>query len=803
MVARSVQELTSEYVDKEWRQKFLDFFDLMEILGDCFIADNYTIPDSLNNALPLSQAGKDLMGKLTRKEKVNPKEARLMCALSIGHEELFVDIDALDVELLVASIHEQLIENAIRFPLVHGRELYDAFADLHEEEKEYLNNADTIRLLERLPIGVFQYGRFITGPFGLKRSLASRSIQSSRRVPAFHCERSTCREVHPVVLQTGDAPINKERDKIVRLLEAEGEPSEWVEFADELRGLKSAFFADSRSGVLLPLLGDALSDEELRALVVELLDNTGGEIREHVREYLQVGDAKLAAFELERAQLLQLLLVARENDLARTVDRLTRDGRIEVPEGDVRRAVIGRDRATGSFRLRAELGHHGVRFVSTDPGYPLLKLRRLLDELYVVAGETGESERHELEWQLREVNIEDLNERLENFYRSSSPEYAIERLVLARRSNLVLACHETGIEDFSDYDDRQIVSALLWKLGFRAREEEDLHESFWEHHQRLWALTQSSEMGQSARFLETASPYFNELEGILIDSLAFTTWALINDHSKAIHPFTYDNDSDRRDGLVLVDTAKQRYQGSDTKPVRYESEKVDLHDLIMGFSLLAMQLEEFRKERSSHLRNRDEFPDFHGKTRLKIFKFVSLIPFLDLSEPSQARIIEGLRDVSRTLRENEVSLVRNDYAHYRRNMPDIERVEKAMDAIRRAVSKLENLGFCRLMYKPSTVLTDEWGHHKQLFRGPRSYEHTFTRPTPYDWMGLPELSKSQYLMRSATFEDPNEVLRFTRRYKSPFSEHWEGFPNRRKRGNKPISDDESLGHKTESKVTAV
>lgn len=161
--------------------------------------------------------------------------------------------------------------------------------------------------------------------------------------------------------------------------------------------------------------------------------------------------------------------------------------------------------------------------------------------------------------------------------------------------------------------------------------------------------------------------------------------------------------------------------------------------------------------------------------------FRSTAPFLDLTAPSQARITEGLKEVTKVLTKAEVNLVRNDYSHYRRNAPDVSRVERALEATRQAVTRIETLGFCRLLFTPMQVTLDPWGRSHHEFKGPRSYEHAFTRPTRYDWMGLPGLSTASYLMRSASVGEPTEVLRFVRRYKSEFADLWSGYPSRRRK----------------------
>lgn len=93
MAGRSVEELSATLVDPDWRRKFAEFTDLMELLGDCIIADAYVVPDDLNAAIRLTEAGQSMMDRLTRKHNVNAKDARLMCALTLGHVDLYVDID--------------------------------------------------------------------------------------------------------------------------------------------------------------------------------------------------------------------------------------------------------------------------------------------------------------------------------------------------------------------------------------------------------------------------------------------------------------------------------------------------------------------------------------------------------------------------------------------------------------------------------------------------------------------------------------------------------------------------------------
>jgi hypothetical protein len=120
MGGRTVDELKLTYSDVRWRSRYLDICALVEILGDCIIPDDFVVPDELNAALKLTSAGNVVLDRLTRKDKVNAKDARLMCVLTIGHDELFIDIDATDIDRLAGAIQTEVLKGSIRFPYTWG-----------------------------------------------------------------------------------------------------------------------------------------------------------------------------------------------------------------------------------------------------------------------------------------------------------------------------------------------------------------------------------------------------------------------------------------------------------------------------------------------------------------------------------------------------------------------------------------------------------------------------------------------------------------------------------------------------------
>jgi len=362
MAGTTAEQLLESHADKSWRTRFVELSDLIDILRDCIIAEDYSIPDDLNNAIVLTERGNALKSRLIRKEEVPAKEAHLMCALVIGHDELFLDVDATDIDALAHSIGRQVQNRQIRFPFIFSRDLYDAFADLFEEEKDSLSTEETIKLLDKIPPGVFQYGRFVVGPSGISRSSFPRALRFSKRVPAFHCSDPVCRDLHSVMLNTAyKAEINAQREKLEQVLEASAEPAaDWSGLAMEINRITDSHFGNHWHAPVVTLLGDCLSLDELRLV----LSSQGS-----------------SAETLSRPDAIELALLKGDRALASAIDALVQAGDIRVSPGEIRAPISTAHLRSGAFRLRPQLGSRGVRFVSGDVGLPTLRQRELVKQL--------------------------------------------------------------------------------------------------------------------------------------------------------------------------------------------------------------------------------------------------------------------------------------------------------------------------------------------------------------------------------------------------------------------------------------
>src|SRR5690606_36584077 len=124
--------------------------------------------------------------------------------------------------------------------------------------------------------GVYQYGRFVVGPSGVRTTSHRRSLRSQLRIPAYHCDDPVCRDLHSIILSTGhNAPINSERGKLERLLRLSSPAAgDWPGLAAAISGIEEAYFGNSWTAPMATLVGDCLGDNEITVLHARLSESS-------------------------------------------------------------------------------------------------------------------------------------------------------------------------------------------------------------------------------------------------------------------------------------------------------------------------------------------------------------------------------------------------------------------------------------------------------------------------------------------------------------------------------------------------
>lgn len=772
----TLNELMTTYGDAATQDRLLQLMNLRTILADCIIDKSYRVSEGLHTPLALTPYG-TTVAEQVRKKAAPFYESRLLCLLELIGRDLLIDPIQTNITALKNEISKQIKNFSLRLPFRGARVLYDKFAIHHNEERYSLSRVETQELLADTPQGVFQVGKFVTGPYGLLTALESRHLPPTLALPLQHCSDLSCDVVHHVNLSTDhEAEVNEHRSTISKILERHGEMKAWRLFLETFATPASQLLDDTRNEPLLVLAGDAFSDMELRTVLAAILDNDGGKLRPIVSPLGVTGRSEDAVGNLNRAQLLHLLYLATSQDVRQAIDRLVFNGSIHVPTGETRQAVVNKHVLVGPYRLFAELSRRGIRTCASGANIAPLRLRRLIEQMYNL---DQTEDREELAWQLREESAEALEEKLRRYVQLHDPREVLERLVLARRSNVIVASERVGFHEELTKNDAELIDSLLWKLGFPLDDYLDPNEHFLKlHDDALLALRQHS-VGSEQHFQEKLRSatvnYFVTLEGVLQDSLCYTTWALTCDHVTGDRPFVY---REAVDGPAALDMLTRTSQNEDGDHAVSFDEKNSLYALCRGFEILSRALAVAVAEMDSYRRTDERQFRWAGRQSLQRFPFTHTMPIIDIMADSRSFIMTELAGISKTLVAAEISELRNKLLHIRRGATELEQVRSGLETVREVLARLESNGFCRLMYKLSSRTTDAMGRERVLLSHNRGYEAEIYLPSNYEWLGLPPVRRPQYVMTTARVSSDGQVLRFLHEPSSAYAEMWEGFPTR-------------------------
>lgn len=771
----TVEQLSEKYSDTTQRRRLLDFMHLKDLLTDCIITKDYLVTDALHGPLDLTEHGKGVSDQARRKG-VPFQEARLLCLLELFGADLLIDIDQTNIDVIVREISNHIRAGKLLYPFANGDILYSRMATLHEEPKSFLSSDETQELLQDTPQGVFQMGRFVTGPYGLLQSDATRLIPATKHIPLQSCADVSCDRVHFCHLSTDyDAPINQHYATFRKVLERKQRRKRiWTQFLATFAETSTGSFDDTRYEPVLTLIGDALDDFELKLLLAWLLDHTNGRLRELASNLGIRGRSEQAVSTLNRAEILQVVHLCKGKTIAEGIDSLVLDNMISVPPSEIRRTVVNHEITYGRYQLDAEISQYGVRINSRTAAIAPLRLRRLIHTMYDF---DSQRDREEIEWQLRSHGTDSVEERVSRYIHSGNLHDLLAKLALARKSNVIVASEQLAFRDDVHRSDEDLVNTMMWKLGFDIESNEDPNFRFLQLHDEAMAVLRQHGVGLEADFREKLRKatvnYFVELEYLLESSLCFVTWALTTDHIMQSRPFVYQHEKVRDGSLELLNVGT----GEEEHHVDF-GELNSLYALCRGYGILGDILQIDLVDKDKYTRSASSMPGWVRRQALQRFPFRHTRAFLDLADVSQERIISELKDVSRLLVSANISEIRNRLLHASRSTTELEYLTTSLEIVRDVISRLEGSGFCRLPYRPLYKTYDSYHRSRVVLANARRFETEIFVPTGHEWLRMPATAESQYIMSLATLSSNSLCLRFSNEPDSRFSKMWAEFPRR-------------------------
>ncbi|MFI1763210.1 hypothetical protein ACH41H_14345 [Streptomyces sp. NPDC020800] len=766
------EQIEQIYSNAETQERILRIDCLAELLGSCIISDAYEVPARLTAAIKLTSAGAGLVSRV--QSNANPRnECTLSVFLQVYWNELLVDPDETILESIERSISDEIKKERILFPYIYGRELYDkAFTELRDNN-DTLTHKDTMTLLAGAPQGVFQLHDYVTGPWGLVRSREARYCPPSVWVPLYHCNDLSCMRLHNVLLETGASKISKVRTKMREVLSrqdsAEGE---WDEFVRDQISARVNPFSWRHSAGLPTLLGDAFSTAEMRMILHDLLNSTQGELRRSIADLGQeVREAEKFTEGLNEAQMLQLILLCRDEEIIDSLDSLILAGAIAIPSAEVRKSPRN-VRSTGYFDLVPECASQGVRFLGGS-SYALLRSRHLISNLFDL-GNPGQRER--LEWLIRGTDGASFQEQLDQFVCGGSLDGALGSLIFDSGANLKAAEKFVGIGPRARghlSNEESLRRAITWRLGIDGPSESDVLVDFRQYGARLRELamrTHTYAPADQADIRAVASNFFVKLEGLLQEYLKLATWSLLRDHY-ATSGFVYSPDE------AIAFTIQELTR--DQLDVTFSPDgKWTLYPMIRGFNILAERLKSLKSDEVTQ-RSLSDYPKVLRSASPFSFLFKHVYPFLDLDHAARSRIIAMLAAASLKLHGGKVDEIRNVLQHTNPKFPTQDEVLAAINAAETVLAEAEEAGLLPVVSRLRESQTDEYGRRTLTLGTANGKTLRLVRPSSYYLTGLPVTSEAQYVLRSAIYENSSEVLRLSIREDSGYTKRWSDYPKRR------------------------
>jgi hypothetical protein len=765
----SVAELREMLEHSDNRRQLGEIIAITTLLRRCIIDQAYRISDDWIRPIVFTELGREVIASFTEDHRrPKPNDVRMAVFLEFGCARgLFAEL-ATDIEALRQQLSKEILRRQILYPYIYGRELHDAAAELFPQRTR-LDNTKTLRLLRALPIGSFQEGFTVVGPYGCTHSDVPRQLSPSTQVPGYLCSDESCSAIHGLSLSTADSSITRTQDLVAEFIERNYSPTadEHVEVVREALIREILPSRVDSTDNLIDVLSDGLSEAELRTVIDLLLRRSfkSQERRTDIARRLNAVIASPSDYveSIGRPELIQIALLYSDSEVVNAIDEAVHTGQVTISDFEVRISRVRRWDPDGD-EPSAEIGALGVR-ISSTPSAGLLP-RRMFRILHSVYYESGVLDAADLAYSL-EVSP-DLSEAelLGRAVQVLTPSEIFRRLILPSRKVAAIVADKLGIFGHDSLSREDLLERMLWKIGvrdavaFSELQRIELH---------LAGLADANANHEEEDVLRGhSSNMFAAIEQALRRCISFCTWGLTVDHYLTEEGFVYDPLTSARILNFIEVNAP-----TDDPDLRLRSDGINsLAALSAAFARLAKALRKLDAE--SHRRPTIQIPaECTALSRPFAFPFVA--PFLNLAESARSATLTSLQSISRLMQDDDVVEMRNAPVHGR-EFPSSAQIGVALGRIDSLVKHLRKTGLYPRVFEFEELLRDGLGRQKLLYS---SGDDTVTLLRP-GWAVAPRLPVfgGQLIIVPIAEMATSGPLRFHLKARPGDDPYWNGYPKR-------------------------
>ncbi|MEU7946331.1 hypothetical protein AB0C50_16780 [Micromonospora taraxaci] len=742
----------------------------------CLLPPDYHFPTELELGIGLTAAGerwRDELLATTSNLTSADASATLLAAYAAG-DELLIDPSSSSVETIMRVLGAEIRERRINYPFVFGRELDDKFVDnFGSVPIRAMSPQQTQRIVQLTPQGVFQLHQWVTGPFGLIRSLGRRHLPPQTCGPTIRCSEVSCGRLHHIDMQTSQTAC---ADAYMKLVKSAPVAVGLSKHLTDIEIPDNEFYRANHPGGLPWLLGNGFTHSELVRLVEQVLASNHGGLRERVNNLLGGSASKMPpggiAHLLNFAQIIQLLLLLDDSMLAEAIEEAINQGVVPLAPTEVRRSFENRHLSSGNYRTDAEASALGVRFIPSTQSYAHSRTLALIKSVF-----SGEHER-ELSWQLRNEIGNDSIEKLERSLFEAEPHDLVRKLLFSSRESIERAFDALQFGQFEVPNTQEaetaLVEKILWKLGHPLPVPKPAQNPVNQHATALIYAVHGEYATEEARTVAIRSAGMNlfvELEELLRTASEFACWALLNDHYD-LHPMNRFRYSPKR----AAEFARKEYKdAADERGAAFPydaSGKNALSVLISSFRILAEICESRAECELNFLRPDWHFPAYAKHSEVQDFPLRHTALILDLRADRAQRLIDTLKAVTLNLTRTDICETRNSLGHSRERFPMNEQLLESVEAIRVAVDALNAEGLLPNIRQYAGETQDKFNRRWVRLADGSGDEVLVASPNQVMSLGFPPYNVPQIVTQGAVLFGTLQPVRFAVMSDSEWAELW-------------------------------
>lgn len=738
----------------------------------CVLEDGYIPPGTFSEIISLTVQGEELRDKILD----GPAEGNLASAtLAIlgrwaGQSGLYIETEQTDPDRLRECLSAEIKASRIRYPWVFGRALHDRYVRDFGQNTCELTHEQSIEMLRDTGQGVIQQGNYVSGPLGLMESQSTRTMDLAGVGVILRCEDPVCSALHVVGMKTGTTLAGAAYSAAGR---HDGPATAPIQRESNRSLYSNETFYDPGGTNDLPwLLGNGLTEGELRLVLESLLSDRGVELRSLVNKIIPTAKKQSAialASGLEPAAVLQLILVADTHHIVSALERLVGEAKIELDETEKRTALIRSGRVRGAFTPVAELSRLGVRF--TGALSPTERLGIMIEAVFADMDD-------DLSWRLRGHQGADPREKLVTALRAGDPRVLLRETAFASRESLNRAFEIAGPGDYalpdSSESEERLIDKILWKAGFDqpAPPRPDGHllaacEDF-------LGASNSNQHDAEARVRTTrgaGNEMYVRLEELLSLVVEYSTWALLSDHFAI----------DRHERFTFTRRLAHDRASAILTPLSDESfewrldGKNSLGTLIATLWRIGEIVRNIDGDDPNTLRPVDQLPSFAVEAPQFHFPFRHVSLSGDLTSSSRQRLSDALQGASVRLANSAVVDVRNRLDHNRPGeFPETAEVDSAVRTIRDVVDSISREGLIPVVYAFKLRSVDNQGRSTVTYVDGDGAAIEVPDPDQYSTPALPQPREAQLIFGGAILSSTFQCVRFRLRPDNEWSKYWRG-----------------------------